>query len=240
MTVDRSRRFTDREVSIVLRRAAEIEEREGGGGAGGLSLDDLRQIAHEVGISADAIERAVGSLDRRSSIGSALAGAPLVRKAARAVPGELGDDAVARLVHVVDERAEQAGTVSEALGSVRWISSDRLRSTLVSITREAGETRVQVVEKTPPRIRALFHGLPTAWGAMLAAPVVGALGLGAAGMVGVIALGAVAGGVVGRLAWTSVSAQSARRVERLSAALAREAEDMAGNARSPAGSAENE
>jgi len=48
---DGSRRFTDREVATLLRKASEIEESEGSPGSGGLSMDDLQEIAREVGIA---------------------------------------------------------------------------------------------------------------------------------------------------------------------------------------------
>ena len=44
-----SRRFTDREVALVLKRASEIDEAEVAGAASGLSLHDLTEIAGEVG-----------------------------------------------------------------------------------------------------------------------------------------------------------------------------------------------
>src|SRR5690606_27722163 len=59
--IDESRRFTDREVALILRRAAEIDEREGHDASGSLSWGDLRGIAAEVGISPDAVDRAVRS-----------------------------------------------------------------------------------------------------------------------------------------------------------------------------------
>lgn len=127
---DGSRRFTDQEVALVLRRASELDEAgpsEASGG--GLSLEDLRDIAREVGISPQAI---------------------------------------ARVVRIVDERADSAGSVTEALGSVRWTGSDRLRSTRVSITPAKGETVIEVVEKAEPRLRRIFYFVPAAWGVMLA------------------------------------------------------------------------
>ena len=76
LTERSTRRFTDREVALVLRAATEIDESEGSGtGAGGISLDDLREIAREVGISGPAIERAVAQLDRGGRVGASWAGA---------------------------------------------------------------------------------------------------------------------------------------------------------------------
>jgi len=75
-----SRRFTDREVAPVLRSATELDDQDGSadGSGVGLSLEELREIAREVGISRPAIDRAVDGLDTLAvaslGIGSALAG----------------------------------------------------------------------------------------------------------------------------------------------------------------------
>ena len=193
MNPDPSRRFTDREVAIVLRKASEIDETEGSGVGGALSLQDLEEIAKEVGISAGAIRRAVETLDHHRTLRAGWAGAPLVRKSVHAVPGVLDQDAIAKLVRLIDERTDSAGTISEALGSVRWTSDDRFKSSLVSITPEGGETTIQVVEKARPRMRRIFHALPAAWAAMLAAPILGAASLGPLGTVGAVALSLVTG-----------------------------------------------
>jgi hypothetical protein len=222
---DRStRRFTDREVALVLRAATEIDESEGSGtGGGGIALDDLREIAREVGISGPAIERAVAELDRRGRAGASWAGAPLVHKAVRAVPGELDETDLARLIRIVDETTDGTGVISEALGSVRWTSSDRFRSTLVSLTPTSGETTVQVVEKAVPRLRRIFHLIPAAWGVMISTAVLASAGLGPAASVAAALGGMAAGGGLGRLSWTLLSARSRARVERMANTLSESA-----------------
>ncbi|HUP51598.1 MAG TPA: hypothetical protein VM198_03930 [Longimicrobiales bacterium] len=55
------RHFTDEEVARILRTASELQERSsvlGGGGARGLTLEDLRHVAAEVGIEARYVELA--------------------------------------------------------------------------------------------------------------------------------------------------------------------------------------
>lgn len=220
------RRFTDREVALVLRRASEMDQVEGTAAAG-LSLEDLQEIGQEVGISADAIARAVSSLETKGSSLSGLAGAPLVHKAVRAVSGELNEAALSSLVHVVDERADGAGAVSQALGSLRWTSSDRFRSLQVSITPAAGETRIQVVEKAKPRIRGIVQLVPAAWGLMFAMPLVGASVVGGLAVAGVLAGGALVGGAIGRGVWSLLSARSERRVAGLAEELSAGAHDLA-------------
>lgn len=228
-----NRRFTDNEVALVLRKAAEIDEASGSASGGGLSLDDLKEIGREVGISPEAITRAVASLERKGG-GSAVrlvTGSSLVRRAVYSVDGELSSDGIARLIRLVDEKSEAAGEVTEALGSVRWTSRDRFRGTQVSITPEKGETTIQVVEKALPRLRRVVHLLPTAWGGILSGAVFGRLVSGplpgSATEAALLALlmGIGGGAAVGRLVWSWLSAQSRDRVERLAAELSREARD---------------
>lgn len=220
---DRSRRFTDREVALILKRATEVDDAEATDAGGGLSLEDLTDIAREVGISPTAIERAVAGLDRGRRIGPSLAGAPRVRKAVHAVPGELDQDGIARLMAVVDERTDSTGAITEALGAVRWTGRDRFKSTRVSITPRDGETTIEVVEKAEPKLRRIFHLLPPAWALMLAAPIAGGLELSVIGVVGLVILAVAAGLGVGRGVWSLVSAASGRRVRRLASELADQA-----------------
>lgn len=207
---------------MVLRKASELDESEGGGPSTGLSQGELIEIAREVGISAGAIDRAVAGLDRGRELGPVLAGAPLVRKAVHAVPSELDERAIARLIQLIDERTDTAGTVSEALGSVRWTSSDRFKSTRVSITAAGGQTSIEVVEKALPRMRRIFHLLPAAWATMIAAPIIGALQLSATGSIAAVVLSLAAGAGIGRAVWSVLSAASGRRVRRLAEGLASE------------------
>ena len=224
---DESRRFTDREVALVLRRASELDEVEGASPGTGLSLEDLTEIAKEVGISPDAIHKVVATLDRGRDLRPALVGAPLVHKAVHAVPAQLNQEAISRLIRLIDERTDGTGVISEALGSVRWTTSDRMRSTRVSITPGDGETWIEVVEKAAPRIRRVFHLLPAAWSVMLAGPVVGMLEPSALGLTVAVALSLGGGLGIGRAAWSWMSAQSARRVHRLAESLSAEGREAA-------------
>jgi hypothetical protein len=220
---DASRRFTDREVAAVLRKAVEIDERRGREAGHALSREDLREIAREVGISPDAVDEAVRSLAKRGPSPGLLA-APLTQRAVHDVPGELDRAELARLLRVVDERADGAGNATEALGAVRWTSEDTLSSLQISLTPEAGRTRIQVVEKTRPRLRRIMHLVPAAWGAMLAGAAVSALQPGTGGVVAMAALGVAGGLAAGRAAWTFVSARSRRKVAALARAVVQEAE----------------
>ena len=222
---DGSRRFTDREVAMVLKKASEIDESDGSGGGAGLSMKDLEDIAREVGISSDALSKAVARVDRgpvRSRDGI-LAGAPASHKSVHAVTGELNEAAMNNLLHLVDERMESAGAVSEALGAVRWTSSDRFSSTQVTITPQDGETTIQVSEKLIPRWKRVMHGIPMGWGGIIGLAAVQGPGAPGNAVAVAVAIGAALGLGAGRIAWTFLSERSEKRVQRLAADLSREA-----------------
>lgn len=227
MTDEGSRRFTDEEVAAVLRTAAQIDSDRGTGGATGLTRADLQEIAREVGISGEALDEAVTELRSRPSMGRRLKGAPLNRSALHTIEGQLNEEALSRLMRVVDNTAESTGVVSEALGSVRWTASDRFKSTQVSITPSGGETTIQVVEKAIARVRNAVTLIPAAWGTIFAGAVVSAgdASLGGSALIG--AVGAAIGLAAGRTVWGVLSRGSAARVEKLAADLAREARSAA-------------
>ncbi len=224
--MDANRRFSEREVALVLRKATEMEEHEAPSGSG-LSLRDLEQIAGEVGISPAIIQRAVAELDRKGGAVNPLAGAPLSHEAIRAVAGELGPDGMATLVAAVEGGSDQVGEVTEALGTTRWTARDRFRTTQVAITSAKGGTTVRVVERASARLKRIMHAVPAAWGAMLGTVVFRATDPSAALVVATLAGSAAVGGLLGRFAWSRMSAARAARVERLAAELAQEAEAIA-------------
>ena len=210
---------------MVLRAASEIDESRGSVGRG-LSVEDLQDIASEVGISPEAISQAVGRLDRGGrDLGSLLQGAPAVHKAVHAVHGELNKEALAQLIRLIDEKTDSAGTISEALGSVRWTAGDRFHSMHVSLTPGNDETVIQVVEKAPRHLRRVVQLMPAAWGAMIAGAVVAGADPTGVGIALAIVAGVLGGGGLGRLVWSRVSARTGKRVEKLAAELSRHAYD---------------
>ena len=219
--MDANRRFSEREVALVLRKATEMDGSESPSGSG-LTLEELEQIASEVGISPSVIQRAVAEMDRKGGR-NPLVGAPLSSESIRAVAGELGPEGVAALVAAVERNSDLVGEVTEALGTTRWTARDRFRTTQVAISAAKGETTVRVVERTSDRAKRLFHLVPVAWGSALG--IMGASLMAPSDPVVLTALagGAVVGGLLGRLGWTRFAATRAARVEKLAAELALEA-----------------
>jgi hypothetical protein len=225
-------RFTDQEVALVLQHAARIEERRAETGTGrGVTLPELREIAREVGLAPEVIDQAVAAV--RAGVRPPhreLLGAPLSTRVVRAVPGRLGDAAMQRLVQLVEEQVEATGTVTEALGTVRWTSVGRGhkfdRTTQVSLSTTGGETQVQVAQRHPAGLRVVLQAVPLSWGVGFGAAIAAAQG--ASGpAVAALALGL--GGVglaIGRTIWQAVSRKSGREAERLASGLSAAARDL--------------
>ena len=225
------RRFTDRDVALILQRASELD-RDGDGEAlsRGLSLADLQEIGSEVGLGGELIARAArevaGTGWRRG--GRSVLGAPLVQREIRAVPGELDPEALGVLVSRVEETVPAQGTVTEALETVRWQAQGRFLGRQVALEPGEGETRIRVEERYTSRSRLLLQGIPAIYGALFGA-VVGSEMVGPlAGVAGAVAV-ALAVWVVARVVWDGMARRSARRVHQV-------AEDLAAAARRlPAG-----
>ena len=190
-----------------------------------MSLAELREIAAEAGIDPRAVTRAASDLaaPAASRAGAALLGqSPVVRRTA-AVPARLEADALARLIDVVDAEMPAQGTVGEALGAVRWTSSNRFISRQVVVQPGDGETVMRVEERFTDRIRGVLHGLPAAYGGGIGLLVAAeAMAAGPASAVAMALGGAAAGLGLGRLIWNALRRGSRRRVEGLAQRLEEE------------------
>ncbi len=225
---DSDRRYTDQEVALVLAKASELEEgRALTSTAGrGLTLRELHEIAKEVGLSPRAIDEAVISL--RTQPHQSILGSPYSHRVVRGIPGRLEDPAMQRLIRVVEDRLEATGTVTEALGTVRWTSAGRGhkfdRMTQVSFTPTGPETQIQVVQRYPDVLRFILHLLPGVWGGMIGLAVGGSSGLATLPWAAAIAGTAVAGVGIGRAVWNRIARKSADQVEEVAAVLVGEAQ----------------
>ncbi len=229
-----SRRFTDQEVAQVLQRATELEDRRPTElpTAPGLSLADLHEIGREVGLGPDVVDAAVRSVEAnaRPRVAPGLV-APLSAKLSWDVPGSLERDDLERLIRLVEEKVDLTGTVSEALGTVRWTSHPRgnkfERTIQVSLTAGRAATRIEVVGRHPAALRGLLQLLPAGWGAMIGGAVVASAATGLLASLAVT-VGALALGFgVGRTIWQLLARHNRRQVHRIAADLVDEATRLA-------------
>jgi hypothetical protein len=235
-----SHRFTDREVALLLQRAAEIEAQRGDALAGqGMSLRQLREIAYDVGISAEVFDEAIASVQAGAKPASrSFLGAPLTHKAARGVDGRLDQQGMERLIQVLEEAMDETGTVSEALGMVRWtsiVSDQRFDpTTQVSLAGKGDETRIAIVRRHPDVMPIFLHVMPTLFGAAIGTIIcTGALHIHSPIIAIFAAVGAMFGGTIGHQIWCAISERSARKVQEVADTLAAAAGDLVDDSRIP-------
>ena len=209
------RRYSDREIAFILKRAVELDEEKRKIEPGhGVTLQDLREIARDVGIDPTMVERAATELDQaRSPSARALAADTAVVREIRSVPRPLEDAELRELLWAIDRAIPDQGTLTEALGELRWTAAGQLGSTQVAVKRLDDETVISV-ERSLANVKGPLLGIPAAFGAVLGA------GLGAEGgsagtfLMSGLLLG-IAGFFVGGGIWQLVLDHHVQRVRAL-------------------------
>jgi hypothetical protein len=140
--------YSDREITRILQRAAELQERDRERGVSspdlvpGLSLAELKVVAPEVGIDPSYIEAAVAERTALAAKGNPFYfwGAPVSSEVEGIVPGELAPDAWETLVQKMRRATGRVGEAGTLGHSLEW-TSDRDH---LSVRPKGGRTRVQV------------------------------------------------------------------------------------------------
>ena len=173
---DASKRYTEREFSLILSKAAElagssnlvsrIED--------GLTLKEITSIGAEAGLDADCIVRAARLIpaDGRPSVLSKAIGGAFRDRRAFDLPGELTDESARRILNSARRVMQSHGVGDAGASGVSW--STKAGHVFVSAQGDRAETRVQV---------SVDHR----------AALVGALILGSAGVVAVLYTAIAAG-----------------------------------------------
>lgn len=222
------RRYGDREVGLILKRAAELQRQEPTSAAegGGLTLSDLEEIAAEAGIDPRLLRQAAAEIESGDDalMAEGLArvlGAPPTIKLERSVSGELPEADFERLVPEIQAAAESHGQASLLGRTLTWRSStpQNERSLQVTITARGGRTRITIEERLHGLAGGLFGGLLGGVGGGVGFGVGFGVGLGALGSVAFAVLFPVAviGGsyAAARTLFTSMARNRHRRLRDL-------------------------
>ena len=211
----KERRYTDDEVALILRRAADFGGETGPSRPDGLSLAEIQQVAREVGIDPATIAQAAAALPtRRQDRLAAILGGPTQYRLEATVPRRTSDADLGRILQSIRRAAGRQGRATLVLDSVEWrTSSEREGSQLfVTVTTGDNGTTIEVIGDRQSTAALLF--LVPGVAGMIVSLIVGAsLEAGwAAG--GVIAAG-ILGGVflLCRTIWSHTGRAFARKPE---------------------------
>jgi hypothetical protein len=202
------RRYSEKEVGRILRRATEIQRAEPTARSpAGLTLGELEEVAKEAGIDPGYLRRAAAELEvgGESPAWRLLAGAPPGFVLERIVPGELPQSAFETLVPLMQSGTIGQGNASSVGKTLTWSSrsDSNTSSQQVLVSSRDGETLIRVEERLGGFAGGIFGGLLGGVG--------GGVGIGAGGALGG-ALGSVALAVVFPLVIISSSYVAARSI----------------------------
>ena len=207
------RRYSEKEVARILRRATELGRDEAGreSGGDGTSLVELEDIAREAGIDPGLVRRAAVELD----VGGAsvrgwhrLLGERTTLIDEVTVDGEVPADAFERLVGVIQDQVHEHGHPTVLGRTLTWRSETQNRSRTLQVTVAArdGRTVVRVEERLGQLAGGVFGGGMGGFG--------GGLGFGLGLPLGIEVLGSAAVAVAFPLGILGLSYVGARAVYR--------------------------
>jgi len=185
---DAARRFSDEEVGRILKRATEIQVADPASpGAGGITLQELEEIALEAGIDPRHLRRAaleVQGGQGQTSLATRLAGQSLDLLYEATVPGELSPADFERVALTIQQTIRDHGHSSQLGQTLTWqseSSGQSTRSTQVIVTSRDGETRIRIEERLHELAKQLFAGMVVGGGSGIGVGLGVGLGLGALG-----------------------------------------------------------
>ena len=137
------RRFTDREVHEILKKAVEKSPSRALARSEGLSLAELKTIGAEVGIEPARLEEAARKVTR---VGGRrpnwLIGGPTVLNVERTVDGEIDPSDTPQVLSVIRRVMGRTGEVSDIRGSLEWSEKGDSGERHVTVSSRDGSTTV--------------------------------------------------------------------------------------------------
>jgi len=136
------KRFDDEQVSLILRRAM---EGDAGRTDAGLTLQQLKEIAAEVGIDPARVEAAALAVQAEQAVGERRG----LRVSARydvQVDGELPPQKRAEVIRLIRSAMRRQGIVTDEVGGgIGWRARDAFGGRYVTIHSEGGRTRIEAL-----------------------------------------------------------------------------------------------
>ena len=231
------RRFDDDEVSLILRRAGELQAARQSD-PGGMSLADLESAAREAGLDPALVRQAAAELSPRDGAaplpagpGERFLGAPVLLRYERVVDGEVPSTEHDVLVDEIRRSLNDVGSFSVLGRTLAWGSTPPAgrpasgigRRVTVTITTRGGRTAIRVEEQVASLATGLFGGIMGGVGGGGSGIAVGVglaalhSGLAAAGLWGLLIAGSYG---LARTIFTSIMRRRASQLSSLADRLA--------------------
>lgn len=222
------RRYTDREVALILRRAAQLDAGLVSESGEGLSLAEIERIAREVGIAPDLVARAAALVeDGEPGLAARIFGGPTDFDAEYQATGELPRERYGDVVEAIRRTLGQPGKTSEILDGLEWKSVGETTQITVAVRPSAGKTRVQILADRGGSavIAYLVPGAASLLGGAIAGAILDpGLGQGLA----IMGTAAATGLLAARTIWAAATRRFRRKFASLVDAVTGQVEDATG------------
>lgn len=142
-----SRRFTEKQLADVMRKAAEIQARESTtSGNEGVSEQEFRAAAHELGIGDPAIDAALAELEVPDSIDRAgIWGGPFRRDVEGVFEGQITDEKWEMIVADLRRTFGEAGSINRRGSTYEWVGTGGgVDNNTITVRQSGGSIRVDV------------------------------------------------------------------------------------------------
>ncbi len=217
------RLYSDQEISAILKRAGEMQAVQSPDETHGLSLEELQQIAAEVGLDPKIVAAAAAEMEHSRIVekASGFLGAPTSMYVERVIPGEIDEALLPEAAAIIGEAFGMVGRSGQVGRSLEWTHSSERSNIQVTVMPHDGQTKVRVIGKFPRIAMAFF--LPALivggiWSSMI--PL--SMQLPPAAVFAVASIGLMIGYVLSRFGFSSY----VRKKERAAEKLMRELDDM--------------
>ena len=138
-------RYTEQQLVEILKRASERQDGLTTEPDGRFSLEEIQQIAAEVGIAPAHIAAAAAELNEATQPPtSSFLGAPTAFRFERWIEGEIPRSAIGELFDMTRREFGVQGQISEALDMVEWRARAGLGAVIVSVARRFGRTQIAI------------------------------------------------------------------------------------------------
>lgn len=223
---DQGRLYSDKEIALILRKATDLQQAAGSAAGEGLSLPMLADIADEIGVDREFVERAALALDSRTAAQSPIWGDPSVYECQLSSQRKYTPDELLRLIDVVRDSTQHQGSVQDVLGSLEWKTIGQVNEIAVIATSQEQGTSIRIIGDRGAAA-TLTWGFSVA-GGIVAAGITGAL-LSPDSLlvgIGILATGGTAGLGLGRALWARSTRKFQQRFMNLREELSRHLKEV--------------
>lgn len=139
------RRYDEKEVGAILRRAAEMQSGvEAPDAAGGLTIQELQELGREVGIDPAVLQQAALESDTPSGKKLYVSGAAGTVLIDRLIEGELSDEAWEEIVLDLRRHVGRPGADTVKGNKREWSGGFDIGSLTLTATAQGGQTRIRL------------------------------------------------------------------------------------------------